>query len=243
MPTARDFWLDEDSYALTLLTLFFDQYVLPWQAAQAEGETEEENPLTWDPETIALEIEDDHNIALPKLVHDRLMTAINLVTTDSFFKSCPDFIAYCNVLSGTPYGPEWDPADAIEVAWGITEGMLIRPPDDDDEEPFTEEIRAYIGKVLDDEGIMNAPDILQIALRDAKLTDVQGEFSDDPTMFNALYDAEASKTQDINRAIRENLRHLLAQLRSLPLEDGDTSQVEQMLKSLDQREKRDNQLL
>lgn len=243
MPTARDVWSDEDSYALTLITLFIEEYVIPWAKAKEEGNTEEENPLNWDPETICLEIEDDHNISLPKLVHDRLMTAINLLTTDSFFKSCPDFIAYCNVLAGTPYGPEFDPADSVEVAWGITEAMLISPPDDNDEEPFTDEIRAYIGQALDDEGIMNAPDILQIALRDAKLTDVQGEFSDDPTMFNAIYDAESSKTDDINRAIRQNLRQLLAQLRELPLQDGDTSKVEQMLQQLDQREKRDEQLL
>lgn len=237
MPTQllpKDVWTNDDSYATTLLTLFIDEYVIPWAEAKDERE---DNPLTWDPETIALEIEDDHDISLPKLVHDRLMTAIQLITTDTFYKSCPDFVAYCNVLAGTPYGPEWDPADSLEIAWGVTEALILQPPDDEDEEPFTEEIRGYIGRALDQEGLMNAPDILQIGLRDATLVDVQGEFSDDPTMFNAIYDAEAAKTADINRAIRSNLQNLLQQLKSLPVRNGDTSKVEQMLQSLNARDR------
>lgn len=235
MPTAREVWLNEESFALTLLTLFIDTYVVPWGESKDPNET---SPLEWDPETIALEIEDDFNLDLPKLVFDRLMTAIQLVGSDAFYKSCPDFVAYCNVLAGTPYGPEWDPADALEIAWGITETLLIAPPDENDEEPFTDEILGYIGKALDEEGIMNAPDILQIALRDANLVDIQGDFSDDPEMFNAIYDAEASKTADINQAVRTNLQILLKQLQSLPVRSGDTSRVEQMLQALTQRGER-----
>jgi hypothetical protein len=43
----------------------------------------------------------------------------------------------------------------------MTEALLIQPPDDDDENPFSEDIVAYIGQVLNQEGIISPPDILK----------------------------------------------------------------------------------
>jgi hypothetical protein len=226
--TPRDVWLDKDSFATTLFTLIIDEYVMGAQ------EADEIDPQEWDPETIALEIEDDHKIELPQLVHDRLMVAFRLRQSDEFYKSLPDFISYCNILAGTPAGPQFDPADSLEIAWGITEALFLAPPPEDDENPFSEEITAYIGKVLDEEGIMNAPDILAIATRGEPLVDVQGEFSDDPEMFNAIYDAEASKTEDINNAVRRSLIALTHQLRNLPLQHGKSVKVQQMFQSLEE---------
>lgn len=212
---AQRAWQDLDTYTLPLVTMFLDKY-----GTEA---------LEWDPTTIALEIEQDFDVALPKLVHDRLMTGIVLMTTDLFYKSTPDFIAFCNVLAGTPINPElWDPADALEIAWGITEAMLIEPPGED--EPFIDETRAYIGKVLDAEGIMNAPDILRIALRDPSLSaNVQGDFSDDPEMFSAVYGFESGKTDDINNIVRRELAVLLRQMDQLQLDTGDVAELLQSL--------------
>ena len=125
----------------------------------------------------------------------------------------------------------WDPADAEEVAWGITEALLISPPDDDDKEPLTEEIRAYIGAVLDSEGIINPPDILRVALRAARVSPSIEDFSDDPTMFNAIYDLEAGKTEDINQSIRLKTELLVAQLGALNLQNGNTQQVVEILRN------------
>lgn len=214
----RQAWTDPDSLAFTLITLFLDSY-------GTEG-------LRWDPVTIVAEIEDDFRVALPQLCADRLMVAIQLLTTDVFYKSLPDFIQFCNVLGGTPFNPQlWDPADELEVAWGITEALLISPPDDDDEEPFSDEIRAYIGAVLDERGMMNAPDILRIALRDPQLAaNVQGDFSDDPEMFGAIYDFEADKTNDVNNAVRNGLRAMRTQVQDLPLNTGNTQNFSELLR-------------
>ncbi len=206
-------WTDPDTFALTLLALFIDHY-------GTEG-------LSWHPATMAMEIEDDFKVKLPQLNHDRLLVGVQLLTTDLFYKSLPDFINFCNVLSGDLFDPaQWDPADSLEVAWGVTEAMLINPPEE--EEPFTDEIRSYIGHALDAEGIMNAPDILQLALRDAT-PDIQREFSDDPEMFSAIYQLEADKTADVNTALRRNLAALVQQLESLQLNSGSTKNVVKML--------------
>jgi len=147
------------------------------------------------------------------------MTAISLVTTDLFYKSLPDFVMFCNVLSGDTYNPDaWDPADAEEIAWGITETLLISPPDET--EPFVDEITAYIGKVLDAEGIIKPPDVLKIAVRERDPAAIAGAFSDDPMMFDSIWSLEAAKTEAINRVLKSNMIKLAHQLSELPLRNG-----------------------
>lgn len=212
----RQVWSDPNSFATTLLVVFLDRF-----GTEA---------LTWEPSTIAIEIEDEFRVNLSQHALDRLLVGIQLLTTDSFTKSLPDFIQFCNILSGDTYDPRnWDPADAVEIAWGLTESLLLDPPDED--EPFTDEIRAYIGAVLDQEGIMQAPDILQIALRDTVKPTFQGDYSDDPTMFAAIYQFEAGKTQDINTVVRTNLEQLAVQLESLRLRTGSPKAIIQHLRS------------
>lgn len=193
--------------------------------------------LTWDPATITLEIEDEFDVDLPQHSLDKLLVAIQILTTDKFFKSLPDFIMFCNVLDGDTYRPDmWDPADGEETAWGITEALLISPPDDDEPEPFSDEIRAYIGTVLDQEGIINPPDILRIALRHANVSTSLDDFSDDPEMFNAIYDMEAGKTAEINQSIKDRTEILANQLAMLPLENGSAKEVAEVLQSSLRRE-------
>lgn len=212
----QEAWTSRETFATVLLTLFLDRFGM--------------EALEWDPSTIALEIEEEFDVHLSQLSLDKLFTAIHVLTTDRFFKSLPDFIAFCNVFGGDTYNPEvFDPADAEEVAWGITEALLIAPPEDNEPEPFSDEIRAYIGGVLDKEGILNAPDVLRIALRKARVSPAIGDFSDDPEMFNAIYDVEAGKTADINQTIQTKTQILAAQLAALQLTNGNAKQVAQML--------------
>lgn len=212
----QEAWTSRETFATVLLTLFLDRFGI--------------EALEWDPATITLEIEEEFDVDLPALALDKLMVAIKILTSDRFHKSLPDFIAFCNVLGGEPYDPNtFDPADAEEVAWGITEGMLIAPPEDDDPEPFNNEIRAYIGGVLDAEGILNAPDVLRIALRKARVSPSLDDYSDDPEMFSAIYDVESNKTDEINRTIRTKTKILAAQLAALKLTNGNTQQVAKML--------------
>lgn len=219
----KSVWQNENSFATTLLTLFIDTY-----GTEA---------LDWDPLTIQSEIEQDFAVKLPRAVFDRLMAGIAVLSTDSFFKSLPDFINLCNVLNGDSFDPTtFDPADAGECAWAMTEALLISPPDDEEEEPFSQEIVDYIGEVIKSEGILTPPDILRVSLRkDAKdlIEKVRYDFSDDPEMFNAVFDTEKSKTEDINSLVKNRLAELVRQLEAIPLNNGDASQaVKKLLASL-----------
>lgn len=215
----RRVWTDPASLATTLFVLFVDTY-----GTEA---------LAWDPLTVHHEIQDDFGVELPGPTLDRLMAAVAVVTTDRFRTSLPDFIHLCNVLGGDSYDPaEFDPADAVECAWGVTEGLLLDPPDDGDEEPFADDIVRYIGETCAAEGLLQPPDVLRVGLRDDArdlANRVQYEYSDDPTMFNAIWDMERSRTDDINRIIKERLTLLVRQLEALPLQNGDTKDVVQRM--------------
>lgn len=202
-----------ESFATTLVLIAFDAY--------GNEATE------WAPETLLLELEDDFHTQLPAANFDRLMAGLTLVTTDLFYKSAPDFVTLCNVLTGDRYNPQlWDPATAAEIAWAITEALLLSPPDPDDEEPFTEEILAYIGHALDDEGIIRPPDVLRIAVRQFDPAErVTTDFSDDPLMFEAIYEVENEKTAAINDMVVDNLTRLKSQISQLKLIHGDTSTI------------------
>lgn len=212
----QEAWTSKETFGCVLLTMFLDRF-----GTEA---------LEWDPSTMAMEIEEEFGVDLPQLSFDKLIVAVQLLTTDRFYKSLPDFISFCNVLGGDVYRPDmWDPADAEEVAWGITEAMLISPPEES--EPFTQEIRAYIGAVLDSEGILNPPDILRIALRQARVSPHIEDFSDDPEMFSAVYALEEGKTSDINNTIVLKTKLLAAQLAALRLDNGNTKEVAEMLQN------------
>ena len=223
-PTQRnklaEVWTGNATFATTLLVMFIDTY-------GTAG-------LEWHPTTIRQEIEDDFQVKLPQENFDRLMTAIALLKTDGFYNSLPTFITFCNILDGDTYDPRaWDPADSMEMAWGISEALLISPPEEGDDEPFSAEIRAYIGAVLDEEGITDPPDVLKLALREQVNRNVPGQFSDDPDMFAAITQLDTDKTEAVQNGVRTRLHLLSQQLNSLPVREGDTKDVVQrMLRSL-----------
>lgn len=201
--------------------------------------------LQWDPETVSMEMEAAFGV-VPRGTYNKLMAAIELVTTDVFYRNVDDFIRLCNTLYNGTFDPrEFDPADAAELSWGITEALLIWPPDHDDERPFADDILGYIGHAIREEGIMQPPDVLRLGIiNDQGLwTQVQGTFSDDPVMFNAIYDVEREKTDEINAMVKHRLGLLLQQMEALNLEHGETAgAVKDMLAAIQRESKSSDKL-
>lgn len=215
---------DPHAFATTLVTCLVDAY-----GTEA---------LEWSPQTLRTELAEDWGATWPGSNFDRLMAGIALVTSNSFYKSLPDFIELCLVLSGAPFTPtQWVPADADDCAWGVTEALLLAPPESHDDEPFTPDIRHYVGEVLRTEGIVNPPDILRIALSDVDAAArVHENFSDDAVMSEGIWQYDAAKTEDINQLTKERLELLVEQLANLHLRNGDTGQVaSKMLANLKSR--------
>jgi len=201
--------------------------------------------LNWDPMTIRMEMQEELGSPLKEPSFNKLLAARELVTTDGFYTNLPDFIRLCNALYNGSVSPHaFDPADAGEIAWAITESLLIWPPDPNEEEPFTDQILEYIGKTLDEEGIMTPPDVLRLGILNEQTWEkVQATYSDDPSMFNAIYDKEREKTDEINAVVKARLRRLLETLDALPLRDGDaTDSVKRMLGAIQSKEEEGSKL-
>lgn len=210
--TIRQLLESEDTYATVLLVILIDYYGTDF--------------IQWHPETIKSEIEADFGVQLPRLAFDKIMAGCVVLTNDSFFRNAQSFIHVCNVFSGSPFNPEvFDPADPYECAWGMSEALLLVPPEEENAEPFSDEVRSYIGQVLNEWGYVTAPDILSIALDNNWTDQVTYDFADDPEMFSAIYKNQDEKSEEINATIKENLLELFSQLRSVPMQNGSTESI------------------
>jgi hypothetical protein len=198
----------DTTYATTLFAMLVDR--LP----------DEKNPLKkvlqWHPTTIRMELEAEIGGSMSVMNGQKLMAAIDIVTSDSFFQRVPVFVNYCNVLSNEPLAVgTFDWADAEECGWGIIEGLLLNPPDEG-EEPFSTEIRRHLGYVLETEGILSPPDVLRIAIGDQQQQDFSGLDTSDPTMFSGQFKMQSDEADEIEQALKSRLRELLNELEQAP---------------------------
>ncbi len=200
---AKRFWQKPGLFGFNGLALFIDAF-----GTEA---------LTWAPETIEMELRDEFGGDAEEGNFERLMVAISVLNTDSFFTSVPDFIRGCVTLSGHRIGENaMILPNSGEIAWGITEAMLMNKPDDKD--PFVPEIVEFIRQTLDDEGVLTPPDVLRIATNSRELVEkVNYEYSDDPEMFSAIQKNEEDRSSAIDLMVKGRLKSMLMQLRDLPL--------------------------
>lgn len=214
----------EGTYATVILVWAIDHFGF-------DPETRQPHVFVWAPETIMHEIQRDTGVEPIKLNFDKLMAAITIVTTDLFFKNLSRFLVLANVLSGDEFQPdEVEYPDSAELAWALTEGLLLSPPDED--EPFCDDIRHYISHQLQEEGYVTPPDILRIAIG-ADLSDkVRFSFGDDPEMFSMIYQNQQAKADEVNAVVREGMQELVQQLKTLPLREGTTKELEERVGSI-----------
>lgn len=179
--------------------------------------------LGWLPTTIAQEIRDDFAVPiLPTNLH-KLMAAVAVTTTDLFYLSLPHFISICNALCGSPPGVSFDMADAAECAWGMTEAMLLHPPES--AQPFSAEICGYVGHVCQHEGLVDPPDVLRIGLAavDARQA-VQATYGG-TQLGDVVRSIQQFRSQEISQMLRSNLAELFGQLESLQLQHGNVQNL------------------
>lgn len=222
---------DPDAYATTMLVLAVDTF-----GDECLHDPKDPDRGPWHPETFRSMLEEEYGCPVAQGNLDRLMAAVTVVTTDLFFQNADRFIQLANVLSGSEFDPRvWDKADAAECAWAITEALILSPPDHDDHEPFSADVRHYLAAVLKDEGYMTPPDVLKIAIGGDLSSLVRSDLADDPETFQSVYSAQKAKTEEIEQVIRDNLTALAAQLEALPLKTGSAEEflgrVEQTLRA------------
>lgn len=219
-PTARfrEVLEDRGAFATTLVSPVIDQY-----STEA---------LTWSPQTLQMEFHDDFRANVPQINMDKLLAGVNILTTDDFFRRLPRFVQLCNTLAGSELRPQvFDPASAAECAWGMTEALLLQPPDDDVEDIFDDSIRYYLGEVLVDEGIRTPPDLLKLAIYPTANGEAEFPGALDPEGFAMEFEVQQDRGKEISDMVREKLQSLIKQLSSVPLQNGDVTDLISKMKS------------
>jgi len=219
MPFASDlkrkevagWWSNPNTFGTALLALAIDEF-----GTECFG---------WEPETIRMEVQDTYHITLPQANMDKLMAMITALSTNLFYVSVESFTHIANALNDSEADfYTWDPVDADEAAWAITEVALSDAPRPREsfEDRFSHDVRRYVGVIVTDEGIVSPPDVLGIAEMDPsvqKAADVT--FADDPSMFAGFYRLSQEKANDVTQYVRKRTAALLNQLQRLPLQNRD----------------------
>lgn len=216
----RAMLLAEETYTTPIMLMLVDRY-----GSEA---------LSWAPETIRRELEEDFQLKLPKYTLDKIMSGISLITTNYFYKDVTKFVEICNILAGDEFQPdEFEPADTGEILFGITEALLLWPPNDDKEDTeFSAEIQEYIRQVMQEEGIYKPFDVLRFAIQDDTASKIDADYADDPEMYQAIFEMQQSKENELKTMLYENIEALTKQVELLPLKSGDTKKVVESLKGL-----------
>lgn len=147
---AKDLFLDEGAFGTSLLIAATDLFG--------------QEVIEWEPETVELELRTLLKGLPAPVALDRFHAAAALLGSDLFFTSLTAFNAVCSTLAfDEPLDGEFYPASLRDIVWGLTEARLLLGPGTAFDEGFSQNIRLYVGKLLEGEGILNPPEIMGFA--------------------------------------------------------------------------------
>jgi hypothetical protein len=86
---------------------------------------------------------------------------------------------------------------------------------------FSAEVLRYLGVILETEGIVTPPDVLQIADMGDQSQPADMTFADDPAIYDGFYKLSQQKSKDVVDYVRGNVREMIRQLNALPLQNRD----------------------
>ena len=206
---------DENMLATPLLVLCLDQFGTEF--------------FEWEPSTFDTEIETRFGVKMPTVNRDKVWALVSVLTTDLFYKSLETFIPVCNTLNGSEADfDDYDPVTGEEAAWGIVETSLIDAPEAGEAgDRFSHEIKRYVAMTLQSEGVTTPPTFLKPFTeydRDPE-ENVGITIGPDEEMLAMHTKRQQSERAEIEAYVRGQLEDLVAQLRLLPLKNGDTSKI------------------
>jgi hypothetical protein len=205
MPNLRDqqlrsFLLNEGVFATSLLAIVFDKF--------GTEVTE------WEPETLDMEIRDGFGATLPQVNKDKLWALITALTTNQFYVSMEAFNAITQALNDEESEFQiFSPISVEGAAWAITEVTLSDP----DGGEWSPEIKAWLGVLIDNRGLLEVPPILNMAEPSGRLTEGATQFADDVTFYEAIWSVQKSNSESITEYVEIRLNSLFKELSRLPL--------------------------
>lgn len=219
MPELNMYFTNKKTFTTTLLAILYDKY-------NAEF-------MEWDPIALALQIRDDFGVDVPSSINDKIQAGCTLFTSNAFHTNLETFSNICNVLNFELISNKhFIPADIEDCSWGCTEAKLLEGQSYDTDE-FSENIKNYVGFMLNKEGLYKPPSMLKFANYPAKtLEDTQHAWADDEIMYGVFWDKQQEKKGELERLVQQRMSDLFAQLKNLPLKRINSNFIGKVLAEL-----------
>lgn len=164
--------------------------------------------MTWESETLDMEIEDTFQVTIPEANLDKIHALISAISSHSFYTDWSAFTVICQTLSGsTDVMDLSDPMIVEEMAMGILEVRL----NDSGPAEWSDEVRRYAGIILSENGFIKPPKMLEFATMPEMYRG-----SDSPADLHQLEIADTSHHEGVTQIIHETGLLLFKQISLLP---------------------------
>jgi hypothetical protein len=195
---------DPEIFATTALALMFDEF--------GTEVTE------WDPDVLGIEIREAFSVEPSDALLDRLLAAMAVLSSNSFFVDVKAFTTICNSLNrGVVMSDTWVPADLDDILWAVTEVRFLMG-EYYSEEDYSHDVKRYVGVMLQQQGIRKIPSVLSFAEVDDTVTEVYDAYSGDAVMEQAFWDSQQEDRDNLESENIDKIDQYMAQIRTLPLD-------------------------
>lgn len=178
---------DEHTPAITLMALLVKKYGA--------------DILSWEPEVVRWQIEDDYNYRISDLQSDKIQAATALMVTNTFQTYWSAFERICHLLNNTPVDlTDLIPLQAEEIAEALAHARIFFGESDPEDWKFHDDIRAYVGIAFHNYGMFRAPQIFKEAILPKSAEEVEEINREKDDNLKAIYDA---KTESIKKSLNE----------------------------------------
>ena len=210
---------DPATYASTLIVAMLDEFGTEF--------------LSWEPDTIRLEIENNYGIEPPPVALDKLWALITVLTTNQFWNNLDAFTHICHALSGRLADfHNYDPAEVDEMCWAILEVNLIDPPGPKDK--LNPEIIEYIKAKLQDESFTRTPAMLKKFVGDVESPElIDSAMEADGIDTKSHWDSQTKRCLLLDQEMQFKLSALIQQVVALPLQHADRQALSELKQRAD----------
>jgi hypothetical protein len=202
--TKKELYLSGEGFGAALLVAALDDFTTEF--------------LEWEPETIEMELRERYGATPSRGTLDRLGAARGLLSSNIFYKDMASFNIVCRCLNFRSMLPgNFVPADLHDIMWGVTEADILLGGTDGGDTEFAPSLRLYVGKLLEEQGILDPPRLLRFAAM-TKLGMDNQEIADLPDLGSIFEANQADSRKELEDVAVAKLKMMLTQIGSLRLE-------------------------
>jgi hypothetical protein len=179
-----------------------------------------QDALSWSGSTVEMELKDSPGVDLSDVAMERLQALILALSTDRFHNDPAIFSRVCLALSGE--AADFSTVESVDpesLAWGVVEVSLHLGA-----EPYSDDVRRFIGVCLEDHGLLKPPRCLSMAdYRPGVLVAAESSASSDSNMYASWFSRNADTATDVDSWVASRIRELFRQIHAMPISNRDES--------------------